>query len=137
MPTLIDTNILVYARGVDGDPVRQRQAIQALQSHHGTGALSVQVLAEFSSVLLHKGISIDVIHEDVMSLEKTWTIVAPEHDTVSLALRAVKTHRMSFWDAMLWATARQHDLTTILSEDGPTGATVGGIVYVSPFAPDK
>ncbi len=136
MATLIDTNVLVYARGVDGDSARQSQAILALKTYRADGCLAVQVLQEFASVLIRKRLSIDVIYEDVATLQRTWSVVAPNNDTVLMALTCVKAHHMNFWDALLWATARQHDITTILSEDGPTGADVGGIHYRSPFLPD-
>lgn len=133
MSTLIDTNILVYAAGADGDRARQRTAIQALRDYRSDGALAVQVLAEFANVLLRKGRPMDTIRSDIGVLKRTWKIVAPDADTVSLALIGVEEHQMNFWDAMLWAVAKQHRLTTILSEDGPTGSTVGGVLYLSPF----
>ncbi len=133
MPTLIDTNILVYATGIDGDRSRQQTAVEALRSHRADGALGVQVLAEFANVLIRKRRPLRAIQRDVAVLEQTWKIVAPNGKTVSIALAGVEKHQMSFWDAMLWATAKQHGLTTILSEDGPTGTTVGGVLYLSPF----
>lgn len=133
MPTLVDTNVLVYASGVNGDRRRQQLAIQALYDCRVNGALAVQVLAEFSNVLMRHGRSIESISRDVSTLEMAWSVVSPNSHTVSSASDGVKDHHMSFWDAMLWATARQNNLTTILSEDGPVGATVGGVTYVSPF----
>ena len=133
MPTLIDTNILVYAAGADGDRTRQRIAIKTLGDYRADGALAVQVLAEFANVLMRKRRPLETIRSDISVLEKTWQIVAPDASTVSLALVGVEEHQMSFWDAMLWATAKQHRLTTILSEDGPTGSTVGDVLYLSPF----
>ena len=133
MPTLIDTNILVYASGVDQDPGRQWRAIQALESHRFEGALAVQVLAEFASVLIRKGRTAQTIRDDVTTFVKTWRIIAPDDETVPLAMAAVIDYRMSFWDAMLWAIALQNGFTTILSADGPTGSTIGGVKYKSPF----
>lgn len=125
MLTLIDTNILVYATGADGDRTRQQMAIQALRDHRPHGALAVQVLAEFASVLIRKGAPLETVRSDIRTL--------PDVGTVSLALGGVEDYSMSFWDAMLWATAKHHGLTTILSEDGPTGSTVGDMLYLSPF----
>lgn len=133
MLTLIDTNILVYATGADGDRTRQQMAIQALRDHRAHGALAVQVLAEFASVLIRKGTPLETVRSDIRTLEKTWQIVTPDVGTVSLALAGVDDYSMSFWDAMLWATAKHHGLTTILSEDGLTGSTVGEVLYFSPF----
>lgn len=133
MPTLIDTNILVYAAGADGDQGRQRMAIKTLRDYRADGVLAVQVLAEFANVLIRKRRPLQTVRSDISILEKTWQIVAPDARTVPLALIGVEEHQMSFWDAMLWATAMQHRVTTILSEDGPTGSTVGQVLYLSPF----
>lgn len=133
MQTLIDTNVLVYATGADGDRARQQRAIQALRDYRAQGALAVQVLAEFASVLIRKAVPLDTVRSDVRTLEQTWQIVTPAVGTVSLALAGVEEYSMSFWDAMLWATAKHHGLTTILSEDGPTGSVIGEVRYVSPF----
>jgi predicted nucleic acid-binding protein len=40
---------------------------------------------------------------------------------------------MSFWDAMIWAVAKQNRVAEILSEDGPVGSVVEGIRYTNPF----
>lgn len=133
MSTLIDTNILVYAAGADGDRTRQRIAIQALGDYRHDGVLAVQVLAEFANVLMRKLRPMDIIRSDISVLENTWQIVAPDAKTVSPALTGAAEYQMSFWDAMLWAVAKQHRVTTILSEDGPTGSTVGDVFYRSPF----
>lgn len=133
MPTLIDTNILVYAAGADGDRDRQQIAVRALRAHREDGLLAVQVLAEFANVLIRKGRPLETIQRDVTTLERSWRVIAPNSETVSAALVGVQEHKMSFWDAMLWACAKQHHLATILSEDGPIGATIGGILYKSPF----
>ncbi len=47
---------------------------------------------------------------------------------------AVGEHRLSFWDAMLWATARQGGCSAILSEDMQDGRRLGGVEFVNPFA---
>jgi len=51
------------------------------------------------------------------------------------AARGVRDHKMSFWDAQIWATARLNQITCILSEDFNTGSVVEGVRFVSPFAP--
>jgi predicted nucleic acid-binding protein len=49
---------------------------------------------------------------------------------------AVEEHRLSFWDAMLWATARQIGCAAILSEDMQDGRRLGGVAFINPFAAD-
>ena len=51
------------------------------------------------------------------------------------AMSAVDEHRVSFWDALLWATARQAGCSAIVSEDMQHGRRLGGVEFVNPFAP--
>ena len=55
---------------------------------------------------------------------------------VAEALRGVRTHRLPFWDAQLWATARLNQVPVILSEDFGPGTVLDGIRFVNPFADD-
>jgi len=48
---------------------------------------------------------------------------------------AVEDHRLSFWDAMLWATARRAGCRLLLSEDFQDGRDLGGVLFVNPFDP--
>ncbi len=49
---------------------------------------------------------------------------------------AVEEHRLSFWDAMLWATARQAGSSAIVSEDMQDGRRLSGVEFINPFAAD-
>ncbi len=129
---LVDTNVLIAARGFDRDPVAARSARGALTAVRKWGVLPTQVLAAYAAVAIRHGRAVLLVRQDVVDLAATWRIVGPDSDTVPLALEGVARYVMSFWDAMLWATAKQHDLPAILSADGPTGTTVGGISYLSP-----
>lgn len=42
-------------------------------------------------------------------------------------------HPMSFWDPLVWASAAQHGIPVIYSEDYQSGRTVGGVRYINPF----
>ena len=47
---------------------------------------------------------------------------------------AVAGHSLSFWDAMLWATAKRAGCQVLISEDGQDGRLLGGVTWVNPFA---
>ena len=49
------------------------------------------------------------------------------------AIRAVRVHRLAFWDAMLWATARRAGVRFLVSEDFQDGQTIEGVRVVNPF----
>ena len=51
-----------------------------------------------------------------------------------LRMAAVNEQKLSFRDAMLWATARQAGCSVIVSEDMQQGRRLGGVEFVNPFA---
>ena len=59
---------------------------------------------------------------------------ADESD-LAVAVIAVEQHGLSFWDAMLWATARRAGCRVLLSEDFQDGRDLGGILFVNPLEP--
>lgn len=44
-------------------------------------------------------------------------------------------HRLSFWDALLWATADGAGVRYLLTEDYQDGRTLGEVTFVIPFEP--
>ena len=132
--TLIDTNILVYAAGVGTAEDRARKqlpAIEALRAVRATGAVSLQVLGEYGHALVRRGVDPTDVRDQVAVLARDWPVLADDAGALTAALDGLLAHRLSYWDAVIWATAKQHGLRRILSEDGPSGATLGGIEYIS------
>ena len=60
MTGLVDTNVLVYAAGLRTDAEKERTAVQVLARLRPEACLSLQVLAEFSAVVLRHGMGADV-----------------------------------------------------------------------------
>jgi predicted nucleic acid-binding protein len=54
--------------------------------------------------------------------------------TLLRATEAAATHRLAFWDALLWATAREAGCRWLVSEDFQDGRELGGVRFVDPFA---
>jgi predicted nucleic acid-binding protein len=52
------------------------------------------------------------------------------------ATQGVKDHTLSYWDAVLWATASENFVPFILTEDQQHGRLVDDVRYLDPFAPD-
>ena len=50
------------------------------------------------------------------------------------ALEAVPRYVMSFWDALIWAAAREHGITVIHTEDVQSAPEIEGVRYVNPFS---
>ena len=53
--------------------------------------------------------------------------------TTFLALGAVERHKISFRDALIWATAKLHSIDVIYSEDLPSGRIIEGVKYINAF----
>ena len=98
--------------------------------------LTLQSLAEFFHATTRKNL---LGASDAGSFVRDWLEVfevAPATGAaLADAMSAVDEHRLSFWDAMLWATARQAGCSAIVSEDMQHGRRLGGVEFVNPFAP--
>ena len=54
---------------------------------------------------------------------------------LEVAVGAVARHGLSFWDAMLWATANRAGCRMLFSEDLQEGRRLDGVLFVNPFVP--
>lgn len=61
-------------------------------------------------------------------------VVAADEVALVDAIDGVVEHKLSFWDAMMWATAKRAGCRLLISEDGADGRTLGGVTTVNPFA---
>ena len=133
MTSLVDTNILVYAAGIRTTRKKQQEAIDIMANAWPTACLSLQVLSEFSAVALRNGMTVDACRTMVREYQTAWTVLVPSSATLDQALRGVEEHGLSYWDSMIWALAHERGLHEILTEDGPTGAIVEGVLFRNPF----
>ena len=52
------------------------------------------------------------------------------------AVRGVRTYKMAYVDAQIWALARLHQIPLIFTEDFNVGAVIEGVRFVNPFGQD-
>lgn len=131
-----DTNILVYAAD---NTAGERHAIavdlieRALR--HGSCVQTLQSLAEFFNVVTRKA---GVAPKAAAAFVKGWQAVLPVEpstaDDLDRAIAAVREHRLAFWDAMLWATARRIGVHALISEDFQNGRILDGVRFINPFS---
>jgi predicted nucleic acid-binding protein len=139
-PILIDTNLLIYLYD-QNQPDRQSRAADVLDQLEimGLGRLSVQNLAEFFSVSIRK-LSPPLSPKEALDQLNLFTRIWPVFDLTPLivleAARGVRDYQMSYYDAQIWATARLNQIPTIFSEDFNVGATLEGVQFIDPFAPE-
>jgi predicted nucleic acid-binding protein len=136
-PTLIDTNVLVYAYD-RSEPEKQRRALEVLDTlaYTGAGRLSAQVLSEFLVNVTRKIATPLTLMQAEARLQhyvKIWPVFPVTAQVVVETVRGVRDYQLSFWDAQIWAAARLHHVPTVLSEDFNPGAVLEGVRFVDPF----
>jgi predicted nucleic acid-binding protein len=135
---LVDTNVLLYAYD-RGDPVKQPEAIAVLDrlATLRLGVLTPQVLAEFfvnATQKLEPPLTIQEAYDRIQNYLLAWEVLDVRGTIVLEAVRGVRTHKMAYWDAQIWASAKLHQISVIFSEDFNLGAVVEGVRFVNPFA---
>jgi predicted nucleic acid-binding protein len=130
----IDTNVPVYADSTD-EPRKQRIAIDLLRHlrFERLGVLSTQVLNEYIQVGLRKlGLPHAHIREQ-LHCYRQFDIAAVTPVTVDMALDLHQKHALSYWDALIVASAHIAGCSVLLTEDMGTGEILAGVKLVNPF----
>jgi predicted nucleic acid-binding protein len=135
MRLTLDTNILVYAADRDAG-VRHQIALNLVRQARGRDCvITLQALAELFNALVRKNkVPIARATAIVTAWREAVPCVAADDACLIDAMAAVADHGLSFWDAMIWATAKRSGCRLLISEDGQDGRTLGGVTIVNPFA---
>jgi predicted nucleic acid-binding protein len=97
--------------------------------------LTLQALAEFFFVVTRKsGMPPDDAQAQIDDWKALFPVRAASAATLTRAIAAVREHRLAFWDAMLWACAKESRCTLVFSEDFQHGQTLEGVRFHNPFA---
>lgn len=136
---LVDTNLPVYAYD-PADGQKQERAILVLKTleEEGTGALSAQVLSEFFTTVTRKmsvPLTLEQAEREVMNFVRSWPVLDVTQSTVLEAIGLMQRRRLSYWDALILATAKVNGVPNVLSEDGRDGAVLEGVRIINPFTP--
>ena len=132
----VDSNILIYAHDSDAGAKRSRAAEKLTELwSSGAGRLSVQVLQEFF-VNVTKKLATPVARStarEIVSNYAVWVREPTTPNTVTRAIDIAQLAQISFWDALIVASAEHSYATHILSEDLNEGQIVIGIQIVNPL----
>ena len=136
----VDTNVLVYAYD-RSEPGKQHLAFTLLDRLAITkvGMISTQVLAEFFVSVTRKlatPLSAGDAYQRVSNYLQSWTVLDMTGMVVLEAIRGVRDHQISFWDAQIWAVAKLNQAPVVFSEDFSDGQVVEGVRFVNPFVRD-
>lgn len=131
----LDSNILVYAVDRNAD-ARRREVSLALMARapRRDCILTLQSLTEFFFATTRKQL---LSPREASGFVGDWLevfrVCPNAADDLLEAMRVLERHSISFWDAMLWATARRAGCAAILSEDFQDGRVLHGVRFINPF----
>lgn len=137
---LVDSNVLIYAHDL-GEFEKQGKAQEILRhlQAHGNGRLSVQCLSEFFSITTRGKSPKLTVAEATLQVEnfvQAWTVLDLTPQIILEAVRGAQRYQIAYWDAQIWASARLNQIPVVFSEDFNVGATLEGVRFVNPFAPE-
>jgi predicted nucleic acid-binding protein len=132
----IDTNVLVYAEGMNG-PLKQAAAIELLtRLPSDLVVVPVQVLGELFHVLARKsGKSSKDVRTAVLHWQDAFATIPTSPGALTSAIDLAVDHRFTIWDALILIVAAEADCRLLLTEDLHEGFTWRGVTVVNPFAP--
>ena len=136
--SFIDTNVLVYAEASDV-PAKQRMALDLLKQlfESTTGVLSTQVLQEYCNVAIKK-LKLPLAHiRAQLDLYEQFEVVQVTPTIIRAGLDLHQTRSVSFYDAIVLASAQTAGCSVLLSEDMNAGKLVGGVRVENPFESAK
>ena len=132
----VDTNVLIYAHDLDAGLKHDRAAaILSDLWEKENGIVSVQVLQEFYVNVTRK-ISAPLtpaLARGVIRNYLAWQIAPNDPSTVLSASEIAERNHISFWDALIVASASNAGADRILSEDLNHGRIIEGVVIENPF----
>ncbi len=136
----LDSNVVIYSLD-PRDPAKQNRCLQWLSLAAARNSLSIspQVCAESRSVAVRKlGLNPKVARQAIERL-LPWCTAPMTAEEVRRALDLVETRRMSWWDALILASAIGAGCTHLVTEDAQSAPMVEGVRIIDPFlvAPEE
>ena len=132
----LDTNVLVYAfdrRSPAKLRIAENLISRALQ---GEGCIASQVVQEFINVALTKfkpALREADLREFLRRCLMPLCAVFPSEELYERAIDAHSRYRLSWYDALIIASAQAAEVKTLYSEDFSSGARYGSLIVVDPF----
>lgn len=130
----VDTNILIYAHDRDAGEKRDRaaQALERLWDEQ-TGRLSVQVLQEFYVTVTQKLAAARASAREIVRTYTPWVHYPTTPETILRASEIAELSQLSFWDALIVASAEQIGASLLYTEDLNADQSIAGVKIVNPL----
>jgi predicted nucleic acid-binding protein len=135
MRIALDTNILVYAEGVNG-ALRAKPTVELIKKlPESSTFLPVQVLGELFRVLVGKAaFPPPEARAVVLRWRDTFPLIETSQSILVAALDLAADHGLSVWDAVILSAAAASGCRLLLSEDMQDGFIWNGVTVANPFA---
>ena len=138
MKVALDTNVLVYAEGVNGADRRQEVLDLLARLPVADVAVPVQTLGELFNVLTRKaGRTPSEARDSILGWRDGFQLIPTSPQTMIAAVDLATDHRLGIWDAVILAAAAEAGCRLVLSEDMQDGFTWHGVTIVNPFASSR
>ena len=138
MRVALDTNILAYAEGVKGAPMRKAALELVQRLPEGTTLLPVQTLGELFSLLVRKARRPPAkARKAILSWRDAFPLIETSAEVMLAAADLATDHQLSIWDSVILSAAAESGCRLLLSEDLQEGFTWKGVTVTNPFARSK
>jgi predicted nucleic acid-binding protein len=130
----LDTNILAYAEGVNG-AARKATALELLQRlPAGSALLPVQTLGELFQLLVRRVNRTPAqARAAILGWRDAFPLIETSETVIVGAAELAASHRFSFWDGVVLASAAEGGCRLLLSEDLQEGFTWNSVTVTNPF----
>jgi predicted nucleic acid-binding protein len=131
----LDTNILVYAEGINGQQKQHAAQVVVGRLAPESTLLPLQVLEELFNALLVKGKrSRAAARNAVQRWGDSFPLIETSSSALLLAMDLAADHQLRFWDAVVLSAAADASCRLLLSEDLQDGFTWSGVTVANPFS---
>ena len=137
MRVALDTNVLVYAEGVNG--ASPKKAVLAIIERLPSDDTFVplQVLGELFIVLVRKaGHTPARARDAVLSWQDAFASIETSAGILAAAMELAAVHGLGIWDAIILSASAAAGCRFLLSEDLQSGFTWNGVTVLNPFGGD-
>jgi predicted nucleic acid-binding protein len=130
----LDSNILAYAEGVNGEAMQQKALDLLARLDPEQTILPAQTLGELFNVLVRKAHwARGAARAAIMTWQDTYPVTETSSRVISAAADLASDHGLAIWDAVVVAAAASARCRLLLSEDMHEGFTWNGITVTNPF----
>lgn len=138
MRVALDTNVLAYAEGVNGVPMKKAALELVQRLPEGTALLPVQVLGELFNLLVHKAKrSPAKARKAILSWRDAFPLIETSAEVMLAAADLATDHQLGIWDSVILSAAAESGCRLLLTEDLQEGFTWKGVTVTNPFATSK